>query len=116
MSFHQRQRILKNLEICELPKGVAHVAMQYPRIDDDRIHTIEVNICEVRAADGVRVSYDFDRDGWKIEQSTDIEDKVWVESAFIPTRDKLQCGICTMLFNDDGGHFDWDCPKLEAKQ
>lgn len=46
---------------------VVHVDLCYPR-SDDHPHTIEVGLCDVRAGDDVRLSYDFDRDGWKIEQ------------------------------------------------
>lgn len=55
-------------------------------------HYVEVELdeCAVRCADSVRVSYDFERDGWVIEQSQffewDADDTVrdpgWIEVAF----------------------------------
>lgn len=55
----------------------------------DEIKYIEVGLEHVRAADSIRISYDFDRDGYKIEQSRWTEDDVsgddWREVAFIPS-------------------------------
>lgn len=34
---------------------------------------IEVGLIDLRSADSIRISYDFDRDGWKIEQSSVFE-------------------------------------------
>lgn len=67
------------------------VDLYYPRNDDTRISRVEVGLMDVRATDNVRVSYDFDRDGWKIEQAQvfewNIDDQVcdpeWSEVAFI---------------------------------
>jgi hypothetical protein len=50
-----------------------------------------LGLCDVRAADSIRLSYDFDRDGWKIEQAstftwTDADtemDPDWQEVAFV---------------------------------
>lgn len=39
----------------------------YPRLDG-KIKYLEVGLSDVRASDGIRVSYDFDRDGFVIEQ------------------------------------------------
>jgi hypothetical protein len=52
---------------------------------------IQIDLSDVRASDGIRVSYDFDRDGWIIEQPTKLEwkaddtvcDPQWKEVAFI---------------------------------
>ncbi len=63
--------------------------LQYPR--NNPIQYVEVALCDVRSADGVRVSYDFDRDGWKVEQARYFEwgcddtvcDPGWVEVAFV---------------------------------
>jgi hypothetical protein len=52
------------------------------------IKYIEVGLEHVRAADSIRISYDFDRDGYRIEQSRLTEDDQmmddWQEVAFIP--------------------------------
>lgn len=50
-----------------------HADIWYPgRKDDtgDAIQHIEVGLYDVRAADSVRVHYDFDRDGWVVEQAS----------------------------------------------
>lgn len=61
----------------------------YPRSQDPKY--IVVGLVDVRAADAIRVSYDFDRDGYVIEQASrfewPVEDKVcdqgWAEVAFV---------------------------------
>lgn len=77
----------------------AHISLWYPNIRP--VKHIEVGLMDVRAADNIRISYDFDRDGWKIEQASifswesddKIQDACWQEVAFIKawardTRDK----------------------------
>lgn len=62
----------------------------YPRIEG-HINEIEVGLSDVRAADSILISYDFDRDGYSIKQASvfswDVDDKVcdsgWKEVAFI---------------------------------
>lgn len=48
---------------------------------------IEVGLEHVRAADNIRISYDFERDGYVIEQSRWTDDnllgELWQEVAFI---------------------------------
>lgn len=66
------------------------VELWYPRSDNRPKH-VEVGLLDVRAADEIRISYDFDRDGWKIEQQQRFrfpeEDKerdpMWKEVAFV---------------------------------
>lgn len=68
----------------------ASVDIWYPRADD-RPSFLCVGLVDVRAADSLRISYDFDRDGWKIEQASKFEweaddpvcDPDWQEVAFI---------------------------------
>jgi hypothetical protein len=60
-----------------------------PGPDRDKIRTVEVGLLDVRAADSIRITYDFARDGWRIEQaknwSEDQSEKPleWVEVSFI---------------------------------
>jgi len=52
---------------------------------------IQIALNDVRAADNIRITYDFDRDGWKIEQASIFEresnetnyEPDWQEVAFI---------------------------------
>lgn len=68
-----------------------HVDLWYPR-SEGAVGKIQVGLVDVRAADSIRVSYDFDRDGWKIEQASVFEwdvgeevfDQGWQEVAFVP--------------------------------
>lgn len=67
-----------------------HVTLAYPRSDGEA-NAIQVHLSEVRAADRIRISYDFERDGWKIEQPSnhgpwagnEEPDEGWREVAFV---------------------------------
>ena len=66
------------------------VYLEYPRVEENE-DTIRVELIDVRAADGIIIQYDFERDGWVISQKKLIEhDGCWseptgelVEMAFI---------------------------------
>jgi hypothetical protein len=72
---------------------VASIELWYPRVAGN-VTTIEVGLMDVRAADSIRISYDFDRDGYVIKQASrfswtseqvdagDLDDD-WQEVAFI---------------------------------
>jgi hypothetical protein len=65
------------------------IGLWYPRYNE--VKYVEVDLVDVRAADGIRISYDFERDGWKIEQAStfswEADDPVcdpdWQEVAFV---------------------------------
>lgn len=58
-----------------------------PRSDDENPNNqcryIFVDQESVRASDGVRLYYDYDRDGWVIQQETECGSDSWQEVAFI---------------------------------
>jgi hypothetical protein len=66
------------------------VAVQYPREPGAVTHVV-LDLVDVRAADPIRLSYDFERDGWVVEQAAvfawDGDDAVcdpqWAEVAFV---------------------------------
>jgi hypothetical protein len=70
--------------------GIVSVDMMYPR-SEGHIAEVEVGIEDVRAADSIRISYDFTRDGYSIKQASrfewNLEDKEcdsdWQEVAFV---------------------------------
>ena len=71
---------------------VARFTFEYPRIDDGRPTVLEVGLMDVRAADPIQISYDFERDGWVIKQASTFswaaDDKTgcdpdWQEVAFV---------------------------------
>lgn len=76
--------------ITDSKHEVPTVQLWYPRNDGCAKH-IEVELSDVRAADSLRVSYDFERDGWVIEQAAVFEfdgedtqcDPEWAEVAFV---------------------------------
>lgn len=63
----------------------------YPNINPNGVKYFEINQESVRATDGIRLHYDYDRDGWVIEQPTKLSwlykddacDMGWKEVAFI---------------------------------
>lgn len=65
------------------------VSLWYPRAKNNPNH-VEVELIDVRAANSIRIRYDFDRDGWQIEQERNdpagehTDD--WHEVAFVPAR------------------------------
>ena len=68
------------------------VDLWYPKRDADHISTtaIEVGLACVRAADSLKLRYDFERDGWVVYQASKfrwgVEEKTdpdWQEVAFI---------------------------------
>lgn len=65
------------------------VDLEYPRIEENP-DRIQINLIDIRAADSIRIGYDFERDGWIIEQASKfswpIGDKTgpdWQEVAFV---------------------------------
>jgi len=62
----------------------------YPRSDETATY-FQLGLMDVRAADDIRISYDFERDGWIIEQASTFEwelgdevcDPDWQEVAFV---------------------------------
>jgi len=72
----------------ELLDDTLKVTLLYPRVNPWKF--IEVDLCDVRANDGIRLYFDFDRDGWVVQQPTKLfweadeePDMGWKESAFI---------------------------------
>lgn len=77
-------------DLIDAPGRVPSVELWYPR-SPENASEIEVGLMDVRAADSIRVSYDFDRDGWVIKQASTFEfeagdevcDEDWQEVAFV---------------------------------
>lgn len=44
----------------------AWIELKYPLLN--KIKFVEIDQMSVRASDGIRVTYDYDRDGWSIQQ------------------------------------------------
>ena len=70
--------------------NVIDAELWYPRTENQP-NTVQVALIDVRAADDLRISYDFDRDGWSVQQAAVFEwntgdtecDSDWQEVAFI---------------------------------
>lgn len=58
-----------------------------PRSDEDntkgQCRYVFIDQESVRASDGIRLYYDYDRDGWVIQQEAECGDDTWQEVAFI---------------------------------
>jgi hypothetical protein len=67
---------------------IRQVELWYPSVEGNPTH-VEVNLMCVRATDGIRISYDYDRNGWKVEQDSNVGeaagdgDPDWQEVAFV---------------------------------
>ena len=73
-------------EIDERSDGVIEVGVWYPR-NDGGIATVELELVDVRASDGIRVTFDFDRNGWSVKQPVTVTDEEneyqeWIEVHF----------------------------------
>jgi hypothetical protein len=84
---------IENIEVEKInDEKVVYVEIHYPR--NNKIDTVEIGLCDVRANDGIRIKYDFERDGWvilqpriyhpKIDENTYGYEEEWIESAFCP--------------------------------
>ncbi len=74
---------------------VTLVDLWYPRVERERgvdePTEVEVGLTDVRAADSIRISYDFERDGYVIRQASTFDwdhddeacDADWQEVAFV---------------------------------
>ena len=68
-----------------------HIDLWYPDVPDSDVKKIVIGLMDIRAADDIRVSYDKQRDGWKIEQASTFEwegddeicDPDWQEVPFV---------------------------------
>lgn len=59
----------------EKPPGSQYVEISYPEYKPRAQDFVIVSLSHVRAADDIRIHYDFDRDGWVISQAQVFE---WV--------------------------------------
>lgn len=74
----------------EVNGETAMVSLYYPR-NEGQVKQVEIDLIDVRAADSIRVLYDFGRDGWSIQQASIFQrgpedtgmDSDWQEVAFI---------------------------------
>ena len=70
-----------------------HVSVEiwYPQLESRPVKAVHVGLIDVRAADDIRIEYDFERDGWVIKQAQvfeweaddDVMDPQWKEVAFV---------------------------------
>lgn len=73
-----------------MDKDTQYVDIVYPRCEGNQ-KFVNVGLMDVSAADPIRISYDFDRDGWVIEQASifswpcgeTVYDQDWKEVAFV---------------------------------
>ncbi len=79
------------LDQARIHDGTCRIDLWYPDTPDATVRRFVIGLVDVRAADDIRVSYDKERDGWKIEQASifrwDADDEEcdpdWQEVAFI---------------------------------
>ena len=79
------------LENAQVNGDTLLIDLWYPLSDDFEVKQIQIGLMDIRAADDIRVSYDFDRNGWVIQQASVFEwepddteaDQGWTEVAFV---------------------------------
>lgn len=77
-------------------QGLLSLDLWYPRNDDparefNHPTAIQLGLVDVRAADDIQISYDFERDGYSIKQASrfewpledEVQDPDWQEVAFV---------------------------------
>ncbi len=76
--------------LSNFPTTTARIDLWYPT-NPDSVTALEIGLQHVRAANSIRIHYDFDRDGWSVMQTETIaEHETWMETgefvevAFIP--------------------------------
>ncbi len=60
-----------DLETGDIDNEVAFVELWYPNVN--KCTTLDIGLMSVRASDGIRIKYDFERDGWVILQASIFE-------------------------------------------
>lgn len=84
---------IDNIEVdVNQEEGIAHIELSYPR--NNKVDSIQVGLSDVRSTDDLRIKYDFERDGWVIQQPRSYYESIgeddydlkieWIESAFCP--------------------------------
>ena len=76
---------------CTQCGDTVYIELTYPNLDSKKVKYVQFDQESVRASDGIRLSYDYERDGYIIEQQSifewDIDDEVcdpdWKEVSFI---------------------------------
>lgn len=92
-----RKRGSRYDDVVAIHDDSINVAIWYPRgfgtEHTDWPPAVTIDLVDVRAADAIRVTYDFDRDGWRIEQDRNADNPdsaaaadgpEWIEMAFCP--------------------------------
>lgn len=88
--FDDRYELPQTVTNIDWHDDTIRIDLWYPRVDDAP-SVLKVGLMDVRAADDIRISYDFDRDGWAIQQASTFSwgpeetayDMDWQEVAFI---------------------------------
>jgi len=94
---------MKNIVELPHPQLSAHertifVELWYSRVESNP-NVVDISLCDVRASDGIRIQYDFDRDGWIITQQSLIdhgnscsgfEPEDWKEVAFVKSWGRMR--------------------------
>ena len=72
---------------------VLHIDLMYPNVNLEGVQEIHFDQCSVRASGGLRISFDYHRDGYVIKQCVEFDVPTkWVEVGFYSS------------FHPDGDH------------
>lgn len=79
---------IENAEIYQ-QENILDVCLWYPR--DNPINTVYLDLCDIRATTPIKITYDFERNGWSILSQTKFNGKTgeatFEEVAFVPYKD-----------------------------
>ena len=98
----------ENLGLDEYEKDgdLGRLTIFYPNVEGNT-QEVDIDFMDVRVIYGIRVSFDFDRNGWVIKQHVDYSMDEWEETDFIDNMDHPE----TLKFLNKKG--DCNCRKCQ---
>lgn len=90
-------------ECCSIRGTTIEVDLAYPRVHGHPT-TIEIDLIDTRAADGLRVTYDFERDGWAIRQASTFS---WADDDSVGDADWQEVAFVKAWARKKPDHMDW---------
>lgn len=103
---------LLNDAFVDTKKRTLCIDLEHPRVEEN-VRALKIGLSDVRGSDGIRVSYDFDRDGWVIEQASifswdpadEVQDDDWKEVALVQSWARTwDCPGCNSVVSETRGH------------
>lgn len=100
--------LIEDDEVIGIVDDTVRVELHYPHLDSNEVgkDKVRIELTAVRVSAPIRVSFDFNRNGWKVEQEVPIDISTgedaswgiaeaineWLEVSFIPAIHELDIG------------------------